>query len=107
MAKEYTSEMVIATLYEGAIVNEKFSKEFKTAKSGAKPVKRSWAKLFNEKAEGSGKWYEFDEDATIDFYVLVKEAAAERKDAEEFESGANIIIKDVVNSIKKKKKTKE
>ena len=106
MAKE-ESNMVIATLYEGAIVNEEFSKEFKTAKSGAKPVKRSWAKLFNEKAEKAGKWYEFDEEATVDFYVLVKEQSQNRKEADDFESGANIIIKDVVKSIKKKKKTKE
>jgi len=103
MARE-KSEMVIATLFSASITNGEFNREFKTMVSAPKAVKRSWAEEFNVKTKGAGKFYEFDEDATAEFYANVKMAAMDRKAAAELESEANEVIVDVVKSIKKKKK---
>lgn len=104
MAKKESSFMVIATLYEAPKHNDEFKKEFKMVTKAAKAVNRNYAEDFNERAEQSGKWYEFDEDATKEFYANRKMAQIDREKAEEAEKQVGKALLSAVVSTKTSKK---
>lgn len=105
MAKQIQETvMVIATLYSASITNGKFNKDHKDMVHGPKAVKRLWAQDFNIKAAQSGKFYEFDEDATLEFYIKAEEKKKERDEAAALKAETGSLLVEAVKSIKKPKK---
>ena len=106
------SQMVVATLKAAVKINGElkldkngnFNRELHVVEKTAKVVKRIWAEEFNTRASQSGKWYDFDEEATEKFYVKVADAKKARDKAQEVSEAAGELLVDAVKTIKKVKK---
>ena len=103
---ETKTPMVSATLYSASITNGKFNKDHKTLVNAPKMINRNYAEDFNERAKNSGKWFEFDEEATAKFYRLKAEKSEVRKEMEEVEAQTGELLVEAVKTIKRGRKNK-